>query len=93
MRKEYGFSKDKRNPYAKQLPRDDGAKGQDRAKGEGISFRFTTSADIDALASRAKAAGAVLDSEPMNGFGARFCRVRDLDGFRLVISSEPKPAG
>ena len=75
------------------LTRDDGAKGQDRAKGEGISLRFTTSTDIDALAARAKSAGAVLDSEPMDGFGARFFRVRDPDGFRLVVSSKQKPAG
>lgn len=46
------------------LSQDDGAKGTDRAKGEGMSFMFTTADKIDELASRAKAAGAALDSEP-----------------------------
>jgi uncharacterized glyoxalase superfamily protein PhnB len=69
------------------LSQDDGAKGADRPKGEGFSLQFTTSQDIDALASRAKHAGATLDTEPTDAFGARVFRLRDPDGFRLVISS------
>src|SRR5687768_16069573 len=43
------------------LAQDDGAKGTNRAKGDGFSFQITTTQSIDALAARAKQAGAVLD--------------------------------
>jgi uncharacterized glyoxalase superfamily protein PhnB len=56
-------------------------------KGEGFSLQITTAQDIDALASNAKRAGATLDSEPADAWGARVFRLRDPDGFRLVISS------
>lgn len=69
------------------LAQDNGAKGTDRAKGEGFSFQITTRDNIDALAARAKQAGAVFDTEPMDAFGARVFRLRDPDGFRIVISS------
>jgi uncharacterized glyoxalase superfamily protein PhnB len=69
------------------LTQDDGARGVDRAKGEGFSLQITTAQDIDALASNAKRAGAVLDSEPADAWGARVFRLRDPDGFRLVLSS------
>lgn len=70
------------------LTQDDGAHGAGRAKGEGISLQLTTGQDIDALAARVKAHGVALDTEPMDAFGARVFRVRDPNGFRLVISSE-----
>jgi uncharacterized glyoxalase superfamily protein PhnB len=69
------------------LTQDDGARGVDRVKGEGFSLQITTAQDIDALASNAKRAGAVLDSEPADAWGVRVFRLRDPDGFRLVISS------
>jgi uncharacterized glyoxalase superfamily protein PhnB len=69
------------------LTQDDGAKGLDRVKGEGFSLQITTAQDIDALASHAKRAGAVLDSEPADAWGVRVFRLRDPDGFRLVFSS------
>ena len=68
------------------LSQDDGSKG-DRVKGEGFSIQITTAQSIDDIAARAKNAGAVLDTEPMDAFGARVFRLRDPDGFRLVISS------
>jgi uncharacterized glyoxalase superfamily protein PhnB len=70
------------------LGQDDGAKGTDRVKGEGMSLQFTTAQSIDDLAARAKAAGATLDTEPVDAWGARVFRLRDPDGFRLTISSE-----
>lgn len=70
------------------LTQDDGARGRDRAKGEGISLQLTTAQDIDALAARIKARGGTLDSDPADAWGARVFRLRDPDGFRLVISSE-----
>jgi uncharacterized glyoxalase superfamily protein PhnB len=70
------------------LTQDNGAKGAGRAKGEGFSLQLTTTQDIDALAARAKSHGVTLDTEPTDAWGARVFRLRDPDGFRLVISSE-----
>lgn len=70
------------------VTQDNGARGDGRIKGEGFSIQFTTRQDVDQLASRAKAAGATLDSEPADAWGARVFRLRDPDGFKLVISSE-----
>jgi uncharacterized glyoxalase superfamily protein PhnB len=70
------------------LTQDDGAKGLDRVKGEGISLRLTTAQNIDELAKRVRERGGTLDSEPADGWGARVFRLRDPDGFKLVISSE-----
>ncbi len=69
------------------LSQDDGAKGPDRIKGQGISLQLTTAQNIDEIAQRVTAHGAVLDTEPTDAFGARMFRVRDPDGFRLTISS------
>jgi uncharacterized glyoxalase superfamily protein PhnB len=69
------------------LGQDNGAKGADRAKGEGFSMMLTTPQDIDAIAARVRATGWALDSEPAEMFGARAFRVRDPDGFRFTISS------
>lgn len=70
------------------LSQDNGAKGEDRAKGAGFSLQFTTTQDVDTVANRAKNAGATLDTEPTDAWGARVFRLRDPDGFRLVISSQ-----
>ena len=69
------------------LARDNGAKGLDRTKGDGFSMQITTAQDIDAIANRVKASGTVLETEPADAWGARVFRVRDPDGFLLVISS------
>ena len=67
---------------------DDGKMGFDRVKGVGFSMQFTTAQDIDAIAARAKAAGATLGTEPATApWGARFFRIADPDGFKLVIST------
>jgi len=71
------------------ITRDDGGKGWDRSKGEGISLRLTTDQNIDELAKRIQAHGGTLDSPPADAWGARVFRLRDPDGFKLVISSEP----
>ncbi|MEP6495626.1 MAG: VOC family protein [bacterium] len=70
------------------ITQDDGAKGLDRVKGEGISLRLTTAQSVDDLAKRIQARGGTLESEPADGWGARVFRLRDPDGFKLVISSE-----
>jgi uncharacterized glyoxalase superfamily protein PhnB len=69
------------------LAQDDGSKGHDRVKGVGFSLQITTTDDIDALADRAKRAGARLETEPADAWGVRVFRLRDPDGFLLVISS------
>jgi uncharacterized glyoxalase superfamily protein PhnB len=70
------------------LTQDDGAKGSDRVKGEGFSLQLTTAQNIDELARRAREHGATLTTEPTDVMGARVFRLRDPDGFKLVISSE-----
>ncbi|MEP6905180.1 MAG: VOC family protein [Gemmatimonadales bacterium] len=67
---------------------DDGARGLDRVKGEGLSLQFTTAQNIDELANQIKERGGALESEPADIFGARAFRLKDPDGFRLVFSSE-----
>jgi uncharacterized glyoxalase superfamily protein PhnB len=71
---------------------DDGAKGWDRTKGEGVSLMITTDQDIDGIAARIRAGGGTLDSEPADmPWGVRAFRVRDPDGFRFAFSS-PRPS-
>ena len=70
------------------IVQDDGAKGMDRAKGEGFSLRLTTTADVDDIARRIKARGGALATEPADAWGARMFRLRDPDGFLFTISSQ-----
>jgi uncharacterized glyoxalase superfamily protein PhnB len=76
------------------LGQDDGAKGWDRAKGEGISLMITTAQDIDEYARGIKQRGGTLDSEPaQTQWGPRAFRLRDPDGFKLTILSERPASG
>jgi uncharacterized glyoxalase superfamily protein PhnB len=69
------------------LNQDDGAKGFDRVKGQGISLYFTTQASVDDLAERAKSNGAVLQTEPADmPWGVRMIDLLDPDGFKLVFA-------
>lgn len=71
------------------INQDNGAKGWDRKKGEGISLNLTTAQDVDAIAGRIRERGGTLESEPADmPWGARVFRVKDPDGFILAISSE-----
>src|SRR5438552_17239438 len=71
------------------INQDDGAKGLDRVKGEGFSLQITTAQNIDQVANRIKQLGGSLVSEPTDmPWGVRMFRVRDPDGFTIVISSE-----
>lgn len=71
------------------MSQDDGKKGWDRAKGEGISVTFTTTQDLDMLAAGIKSRGGVLASEPTDmPWGARMFHVVDPDGFRLAFMKE-----
>jgi uncharacterized glyoxalase superfamily protein PhnB len=72
------------------LGQDDGAKGWDRAKGEGFSLQISTAQNVDEIAKRIKAAGTTLTTEPTDmPWGARMFRLKDPDGFTLVIASIP----
>ena len=73
------------------VTQDNGARGSGRVKGEGLSLRFTTQQNVDALAAKIQASGHTLEAPPFEAFGMRAFRVRDPDGFLLVISSEPTP--
>jgi len=71
------------------INQDDGAKGFDRAKGEGFSLQLITEQNIDELAGRIKAQGGTLDTEPADmPWGARMFRLHDPDGFKFVISDD-----
>ena len=73
------------------LNQDDGGRGWERVKGEGISVMFTTGQSVDDIANRIKANGGTLASEPADmPWGVRMFRVVDPDGFKLAISSERK---
>jgi uncharacterized glyoxalase superfamily protein PhnB len=70
------------------LNRDDGARGWDRVKGEGFALTLLTDQDIDAVATRIRACGGVLATEPADmPWGARVFRLIDPDGYRWSISS------
>jgi len=75
------------------IGQDDGAKGWDRVKGEGFSLQITTDQNVDEIAKRIKELGGTLESEPADmPWGARVFRLRDPDGFRLAIASDPGAA-
>ena len=73
------------------LNQDDGARGWDRVKGEGISIQFITDQSVDDIAARVKASGGTIDKEPADmPWGVRMVRMRDPDGFKLVFSTPLK---
>jgi uncharacterized glyoxalase superfamily protein PhnB len=73
------------------LNQEDGAKGWDRVKGQGISISFIISSGLDDIADRIKAAGVTLDAEPKDmPWGQRMFRLTDPDGFKLVFMSDVK---
>jgi uncharacterized glyoxalase superfamily protein PhnB len=71
------------------LTQDDGAKGEDRARGDGFSLMITTGQDVNEIAKGIKSRGGTLDSDPTDTpWGARMFRLRDPDGFKFTIASE-----
>ncbi len=72
------------------LNQDNGQLGWDRIKGQGFSLQINVAgaADVDAAASRIKAAGGTLISEPSDRpWGVRMFQFNDLDGFKLGVST------
>ena len=73
------------------LNQEDGARGWDRVKGEGMSLQFTMAGGVDELAAKIKAAGGTIDSEPADmPWGMRMFRLKDPDGFKFVFSAPLK---
>jgi uncharacterized glyoxalase superfamily protein PhnB len=70
------------------ITQDDGGSGWDKVKGAGFTLHFTTAQDIDGLAEAIKQRGGRLESEPEGSAGSRVIKLRDPDGFRLVISAK-----
>jgi len=72
------------------LNQDDGQLGWDRIKGQGFYLQINVAgaADVDAAAARIKAAGGTLLSEPADReWGVRMFQFKDLDGFKLGVST------
>ena len=70
------------------LSQDDGKKGRGRTKGVGMRLYIEAADDIDAVATRAKAAGVTLTSEPHDTeWGTRAFEVTEPSGFLLTIAS------
>lgn len=69
------------------LNQDDGAKGWDRIKAQGLSLQITTAQSIDDVAARIKKSGGRLEMEPKDmPWGSRIIRIKDLDGFLWTIA-------
>jgi len=72
------------------LNQDDGKLGWDRTKGQGFFLQINVAAlaDVDAAAARVKAAGGTLIDEPADRpWGVRMFQFRDLDGFKMGVST------
>ena len=69
------------------ITQDDGGTGWDKVKGAGFSLHFTTAQDIDGLAQAIKERGGVVNLEKADALGGRVLRLRDPDGFTLLISA------
>lgn len=73
------------------LGQDDWAKGRERKKGEGFRLWCRTAQDVDALAARARAAGARITAEPTDSAWGRAFSLDDPDGFHWTFSRPKKP--
>jgi uncharacterized glyoxalase superfamily protein PhnB len=75
------------------LNQDDGKLGWDRVKGQGFYLQINVAAlaDVDAAAARIKAAGGAVLNEPADRpWGVRMFQFKDLDGFKLGVSTPLK---
>ena len=71
------------------LNQDDWKKGRDRKKGIGVRLSLKTAGSVDEIATRAKAAGITLKSEPQDTeWKSRAFEVVDPSGFLLTVFSE-----
>src|SRR5687768_15583587 len=69
------------------LNQDDGKKGMNRVKGQGMRLYLQSSQDVDEVAARIRKAGGKLDDEPADRpWGVRSFSITDPDGFGLTVS-------
>jgi catechol 2,3-dioxygenase-like lactoylglutathione lyase family enzyme len=68
------------------ITQDDGGTGWDRVKGAGFSLQFTTAQEINLLAEAIQARGGVVSFEKADASRERMLKLRDPDGFTLLIS-------
>jgi lactoylglutathione lyase len=70
------------------LNQDDGKRGWERVKGEGFALQLVAD-NVDDVASRIKAAGGTLESDPADmPWGQRMFRLVDPDGYRFSIAAD-----
>ena len=72
------------------LNQDDGKLGWDRVKGQGFFLQINVAApaDVDAAATRvARAGGTLIDQPADRPWGVRMFQFRDLDGFKMGVST------
>lgn len=67
------------------LSQDDFKKGRDRQKGQGVRIWCETAQDVDALATKIKAAGGRLAEGPRDEMGGRHLSIDDPDGYHLTF--------
>ena len=71
------------------INQDDWKKGRDRQKGIGMRLFIETTQDVDQIASRARAAGLKLDTEPHDTeWKGRAFEVTEPSGFKVTVMSE-----
>ena len=71
------------------LNQDDWKKGRNRQKGIGTRLNIETAQGIDEIATRVKAAGFALETEPSDTqWKTRQFELTDPSGFKLTVSSE-----
>lgn len=68
------------------ISQDDGSKGRDRIKGQGIGLYLGTVQDVDDIAARIKERGGTFASEPADTRWGRSFSIVDPDGFRWVVT-------
>ena len=72
------------------LNQDDWKKGRDRQKGIGVRISLNIAGNVDEVATRAKAAGITLKSEPQDTeWNSRAFELSDPSGFLVTVFSEP----
>lgn len=72
------------------LNQDDGKLGWDRIKGQGFYLQINVAgpSDVDSAAARIAAAGGALLNQPQDrDWGVRMFQFKDLDGFKLGVST------
>jgi uncharacterized glyoxalase superfamily protein PhnB len=75
------------------LNQDDGKLGWERIKGQGFYLQINVAgpADVDSAAARIKTAGGTLLNEPADRpWGTRMFQFKDLDGFKIGVSTPLK---